>query len=70
MRLALALLVIASGLAIISPANAWYDRYGYWHPSHHYYRHYVYVPPPYYHHRVYVAPHPYYRPPPPVYYRP
>jgi hypothetical protein len=29
------------GVADIAPANAWYDAYGYWHPSHHYYyRHY------------------------------
>lgn len=29
------------GLTDIAPANAWYDAYGYWHPSHHgrYYRH-------------------------------
>lgn len=29
------------GVTNISPANAWYDAYGYWHPNHHYYyRHY------------------------------
>ncbi len=25
------------GVANISPAKAWYDAYGYWHPNHHYY---------------------------------
>ena len=63
-----------------SPAHAWYDRWGRWHPN--YYRPYpppaywayrpppryypppVYAPPP-----VYYAPPPNYRPPP-VYYPP
>ncbi|MGH7126254.1 MAG: hypothetical protein ACREFI_17900 [Stellaceae bacterium] len=30
------------GVANVSPANAWYDAYGYWHPSHHYYYHHAY----------------------------
>ena len=25
------------GMMNVSPANAWYDAYGYWHPNHHYY---------------------------------
>jgi hypothetical protein len=73
MRILLCLLFLACSLVAWSPAHAWYDRYGYWHPHHYRYHHYVYAPRPYYyyhHHRVYVAPHPYYRPPPPVYYRP
>ena len=40
--LALSLAAFAiGGVANISPANAWYDAYGYWHPNHQgYYRHY------------------------------
>ena len=32
------------GVANISPANAWYDAYGYWHPNYryHYYHHAYY----------------------------
>jgi hypothetical protein len=30
------------GVADITPANAWYDAYGYWHPNHHYYYHHAY----------------------------
>ena len=38
MRVAIAVLAIASGLAIqaLSPAYAWYDSWGRWHPN--YYR--------------------------------
>jgi hypothetical protein len=71
MRVVLALLVIATGLVSVSPAHAWYDRWGYWHPNHNR-RYYAYQPPPprYYRPPVYVAPRPYYRPPPRYYYRP
>jgi len=51
------------GVANISPANAWYDAYGYWHPNHHYYyRHYYRSS---YHHHWWCERHPYacgYRP--------
>ena len=41
--LALALAAFAAvGVANVSPANAWYDAYGYWHPNHHYYYHHAY----------------------------
>lgn len=30
------------GVSNISPANAWYDAYGYWHPNHHYYYRHTY----------------------------
>ena len=31
------------GVMNITPAHAWYDAYGYWHPNHHhYYRHTYY----------------------------
>ena len=68
MRVAIAVLAIASGLAIqaLSPAYAWYDSWGRWHPN--YYRpHYYYHPYGYYHpnpHRYaygYYGPH-YYHP--------
>jgi hypothetical protein len=31
--------VAVVGIADVTPANAWYGAYGYWHPNHHYYRH-------------------------------
>ena len=41
--LALALSAFAIvGVTNVSPANAWYDAYGYWHPSHHYYYRHAY----------------------------
>jgi hypothetical protein len=50
MRVVLALLVLASGLLAVSPAHAWYDRWGRWHPDYRRYypehRDYGYVPPP------------------------
>ena len=53
-------LTIGLGLTCAAtPANAWYDRWGRWHPN--YYRRYYYS----------YAPPPWYRPPPPPwYYRP
>ncbi|HKF71279.1 MAG TPA: hypothetical protein VKB68_05985 [Stellaceae bacterium] len=49
------------GVSNITPANAWYDAYGYWHPSyHHYYYHHAY-----WRHRWWCEHHPYacgYRP--------
>ena len=67
MRALLMLLVVANGLgalAALSPAQAWYDRWGRWHPND--YRRYP--PPPYWAYR----PPRYYEPPvyapPPVYY--
>ena len=69
MRALLILLVVASGLgalAALSPAQAWYDRWGRWHPNE--YRRYP--PPPYWAYRPprYDGP-PVYAPPP-VYYPP
>ena len=46
--LALSLGAIAIvGFTNISPANAWYDAYGYWHPNHSYYYRHAY----WHHHR-------------------
>jgi hypothetical protein len=69
MRVLLLLSVIASGLgavAAVSPAHAWYDRWGRWHPDYH--RHHY--PPPGYYGDVpppgyweYYPPPPYARPP-------
>jgi hypothetical protein len=39
--LALAAFTIV-GMSNITPANAWYDAYGYWHPNHYYYYHHAY----------------------------
>ncbi len=59
LTLALAAMAIV-GAADIAPAKAWYDAYGYWHPSHrYYYRH------AYWRHRWWCNHHPYacgYRP--------
>jgi hypothetical protein len=69
MRRVLAVLVVLAGsLLTLSPAHAWYDRYGYcskspplpYYAYHWPYRHY-------YHPRVYAGPPAYY--PPPGYYR-
>jgi hypothetical protein len=65
MRLLLGLLALVGVLATVSPAHAWYDRYGYWHPNHHYYRYYAYHWPYrhyyyHYHPRVYAGPPGYY----------
>ena len=82
MRALLILLVVASGLGALaapSPAQAWYDRWGRWHPNE--YRRYppppywAYRPPRYYEPPVYAPPPVYYpppydRPPPPAYYPP
>ena len=61
MRGASILVAAAGAIAVlagtISPAKAWYDRWGRWHPNH--------PPPP----RAYYPPA-YYRPPPPAYYAP
>ena len=65
MRALLIIFVITSGLGAlgaVSPAHAWYDRWGRWHPN--YYRRY-YPPPGYY--GDLPPPGYYYRPPPPVY---
>jgi hypothetical protein len=85
MRVLLAILVAATCIGVTAaqtPARAWYDRAGRWHPNgyRHYpppARYYGYRPPPYYYRRpvyppppVYVVPPPYYRPPPPVFYPP
>ena len=51
------------GVANISPANAWYDAYGYWHPNHYYYRHHYWHSS--YRHHWWCERHPYacgYRP--------
>jgi hypothetical protein len=69
MRALILALAVAGGMVAMaapSPALAWYDSWGRWHPNH-YRPHY---PPP----RVYsyAPPRPYYRPyyaPPRVYYR-
>ena len=70
MRGATILVAIAGAITMligtISPAKAWYDQWGRWHPNRRYY------PPPGYYYRpppppVYYAPPAYYRPPPPVY---
>jgi hypothetical protein len=42
------------GLTGIAPANAWYDAYGYWHPSHRFYYHHAY-----WGHRWWCEHHPY-----------
>jgi hypothetical protein len=66
------ILVAAAGavtmmVATMSPAKAWYDQWGRWHPDHHWHNGYAYAPPP----PVYYRPPPaYYRPPPPAYYGP
>ncbi|MBV8397283.1 MAG: hypothetical protein JOZ17_00895 [Acetobacteraceae bacterium] len=69
--LLLALPMLGLGLVAAVPAQAWYDRWGYWHPDHR-----RYYPPPYYGYArpwpyrpppVYVPPPSYVRPPPPVY---
>ena len=82
MRALLILLVLASGLGALaapSPAQAWYGRWGRWHPNE--YRRY---PLPRIgptarpamtnlrstRHRRSINPPPYYRPPPPAYYPP
>jgi hypothetical protein len=85
MRVFLALTVGVTCLGAIAtptPAKAWYDHWGRWHPNA--YRRYPpprfyggYRPPPYYYRPpvylpppAYVVPPPYYRPPPPVFYAP
>ncbi len=83
MRALLMLLVVANALgamAAFSPAHAWYDRWGRWHPNYDYRRYppppyWAYRPPRYYAPPVYAPPPVYYPrvpyyPPPPVYYRP
>ena len=69
MRGASILVALASAIVmvvgIISPAKAWYDRYGRWHPNApRCAPGYCYRPPP---PPVYYTPPAYYRPPPPVY---
>lgn len=52
MRAVVTVLVIVGGLivqAIPSPADAWYDHWGRWHPNY-YHHHYYYHPYGYYHH--------------------
>ena len=52
MRAVVTVLVIVGGLivqAIPSPAYAWYDHWGRWHPNY-YHHHYYYHPYGYYHH--------------------
>ncbi len=56
----LGFVVVAGGLGAIaasSPAQAWYDHWGRWHPNRHYphsaYYHGYYRPPVYYHHHAY-----------------
>jgi hypothetical protein len=57
-------------LSTMTPAHAWYDQWGRWHPNHRWGP--PGPPPPGYYYRpppppVYYAPPAYYRPPPPVY---
>ena len=64
MRALLIVFASAIGLAALgtaSPAHAWYDAWGRWHPNHHYgyyHRHYGYYG--YHHHPAYYHPPAYY----------
>ena len=62
-NLALAIGTVAVlGAANITPAKAWYDAYGYWHPNHYYRHHYWHSS---YRHHWWCERHPYacgYRP--------
>jgi hypothetical protein len=89
MRVLLLIFALTSGLtalAAVSPAQAWYDRWGRWHPNYYHRQpppqYYGYVPPPGYYRFYSVPPYapppvyvpqpvlPYYGPPPPMYYPP
>jgi hypothetical protein len=66
MRALVLALAVAGGVVAIaapSPALAWYDHWGRWHPNHY---HRYYAPPRVY---SYAPPPRFYRPPPRVYYR-
>jgi hypothetical protein len=74
MRALLIVFVVTTGLGAlgaVSPANAWYDRWGRWHPdrSRRYDpppRYYGYAPPPYYRRPPPYVPPPVYVPPPTI----
>ena len=71
MRALILALAVTGGVVAVaapSPALAWYDHWGRWHPNHYhpYYRHrvYSYAPHHYYHpyyHPYYAPHHSYYR---------